>query len=61
MIVADDGSPWASWMKCRNLRSAIDDARQKRDFAPDQEEYRKAYDDAVRAEHDGGCDNDDGS
>ena len=61
VIVADDGSPWASWMKCRNLRSAADDARQKRDFAPDQEEYRKAYDDAVRAEHDGGCDNDDGS
>jgi hypothetical protein len=61
VIVSDDGSSWARWMQCRNLRIAVDDARQKRDFAPDQEEYRKAYDDAVRAEHDGGCDDDDGS
>jgi hypothetical protein len=60
VIVADDVSPWATWMQCSGLRSAVEEARQKLDFAPDQPGYRKAFDDAARAEHDGGCD-DDGS
>jgi hypothetical protein len=55
VIVADDGSPWATSLRCGHLRSVAEDARSQVNFAPDNLAYRKALEDAVHAQQAAGC------
>ncbi len=55
IIVADDDSPWAHGLRCAQLRRDVAEAGDKRGFAPDSADYRKAYTAAVAAARAGGC------
>lgn len=49
VIVAADESPWARRLGCANLQRDVAQADNKRRFAPDSPDYRKAYAAAVAA------------
>jgi hypothetical protein len=55
VIVADDGSPWATSLRCGHMRSVAENAQSQVNFAPDNLAYRKAFEDAVHAQRAAGC------
>jgi hypothetical protein len=55
IIVADDDSPWARGLRCADLQRDVAQAENKRRFAPDSPDYRKAYADTVAAARAQGC------
>lgn len=58
VIVMNDDSPWARTLRCDTLTQAVSDAGDKARFAPDNAQYRAAYDaalSAARAEKCGGA------
>jgi hypothetical protein len=55
IIVAGDDSPWARGLSCASLRRDVAQADNKRQFAPDQVDYRKAYAAAIAAARAQGC------
>jgi hypothetical protein len=55
IIVAGDDSPWARGLSCASLRRDVVQADNKRQFAPDSADYRKAYAAAIAAARAQGC------
>ncbi len=56
VIVADDDSPWAKGLRCAKLGEAVGDTQQKMNFATGDADIKRAYDEAVNAERQAGCD-----
>lgn len=59
VIISNDNSPWAKSLRCHDLLSALRQADNKRQFAPESAPYRKAYEDAAQAARAAGCVTDD--
>jgi|SRR5580692_5363411 hypothetical protein len=53
---SNDDSLWANSLRCHELNSAVREADNKQQFAPDSSDFRKAYEDAVQAARAAGCD-----
>jgi hypothetical protein len=53
---SNDDSLWAKSLRCHELNSAVREADNKQQFAPDSSDFRKAYEDAVQAARAAGCD-----
>jgi hypothetical protein len=53
---SNDDSLWAKSLRCHELNSAVREADNKQQFAPDSSDFRKAYEDAVQAAQAAGCD-----
>jgi hypothetical protein len=56
IISSNDDSLWANSLRCQELNSAVREADNKQQFAPDSSDFRKAYEDAVQAAQAAGCD-----
>jgi hypothetical protein len=56
IISSNDDSLWANSLRCHELNSAVREADNKQQFAPDSSDFRKAYEDAVQAARAAGCD-----
>jgi hypothetical protein len=56
IIISNDDSPWAKSLSCHELNSALREADNKQQFAPDSADFRKAYEDAAQAARAAGCD-----
>jgi hypothetical protein len=53
---SNDDSLWAKSLRCHELNSAVREADNKQQFAPDSSDFRKASEDAVQAARAAGCD-----
>jgi hypothetical protein len=53
---SNDDSPWAKSLRRHELNSAVREADNKQQFAPDSSDFRKAYEDAARAARAAGYD-----
>jgi hypothetical protein len=53
---SNDDILWAKSLRCHELNSAVREADNKQQFAPDSSDFRKAYEDAVQAARAAGCD-----
>lgn len=49
-------SLWAKSLRCHELNSAVREADNKQQFAPNSSDFRKACEDAVQAARAAGCD-----
>ena len=56
IISSNDDSLWANSLRCHELNSAVREADNKQQFAPDSADFRKAYEDAAQAARAAGCD-----
>jgi hypothetical protein len=58
IIISDDDSPWAKSLPCSDLMSTVREADNKRQFAPNSQGYREAFEEALGAAQAAGCSGD---